>query len=275
MAGFNFKFPVPIEDRVYARTLLRSAQSRAKKEALEFRFYWRERGKGFPFNHYYVTVDGDLLSIELFTTHMLRFCDGFQEGYSAHNRKLRKSKTPTAFAGCLHWKLSEFRSSLQEISGLIREKVGPFALNSVSFIVPKASGLQKSMKALGASFTSYFLGEAASEQLAEQIHSSSEHLLRRLFPTSPRVPFRSLLTKCRDGKYISPDQFAALLNVKSLRRNAKHRGQNISDSVLQPHLQSSIGAIHSLTAELTRRYPADKSSNSVDELTNHFRKLGI
>jgi hypothetical protein len=274
MAGFDFKFPVPIEERDYAKALLRSAQIRARKTQLDFRFTWHNRRKSFPLNHYCVAINGDLLSIELFATQMLRFCEGFREGYAANSQKFRKSSTPTAFAGCLYFKLSEFRSSLEEFSGLIREKVGPFTLNSVSFIVPKASGLQKSMKALGDCFVSYFLGEASSEQLVEQIHSSSEHLMRRLFPSLHDATYRSLLAKSRDSKHISPDQFTALLKVKSFRRNAKHRGQNVSDDSLRPHLQPSIGGIHSLASQLSREYPRDKSHSGVGP-KNFLTRLGI
>jgi hypothetical protein len=275
MAGFDFKFPVPIEDRDYAKALLRSAQIRASKTHLDLRFSWHNRRKSFPFNHYYVAINGDLLSIELFAKQMLRFCQGFQEGYAANSRRFRKSSTPMAFAGCLYFKLSEFRSSLEEFSGLIREKVRPFSLNSVSFIVPKASGLRKSMKALSDCFVSYFLGEASSEQLVEQVHSSSEHLMSKLFPSLRDATYRSLLAKSRDGKHISLDQFTALLNVKSFRRNAKHRGQNVSDDSLQPLLQPSIGAIHSLTSQLSRQYPKDKSPNGGAASQNVLRDLRI
>jgi hypothetical protein len=106
MAGFDFKFPVPIEERDYAKALLRSAQIRARKTQLDFRFTWHNRRKSFPLNHYCVAINGDLLSIELFATQMLRFCEGFKEGYAANSQKFRKAQRPRLL-------LAVFTSSFQ------------------------------------------------------------------------------------------------------------------------------------------------------------------
>jgi hypothetical protein len=105
MAGFDFKFPVPIEERDYAKALLRSAQIRARKTHLDFRFTWHNRRKNFPFNHYYVAINGDLLSIELFATQMLRFREGFK-GTPPTARSFEKAQRPRLL-------LAVFTSSFQ------------------------------------------------------------------------------------------------------------------------------------------------------------------
>lgn len=262
MAGFVFAVPVPVEDRIYAAALLRYVKRRADKHSVAFNFAWNAKPKQFLFNHYYISINGDLILVEIFTRHMIDYCDGFSEGYKASDSTFKKSLTPTAFAGSLYIALERFHKKIEGISDLLRSEVGPFNLSSITFKAPKASGLQKSMTALTECFLGYFSNRATSEQVAEQIHSSSEHLMRKLIDNSAKLTYAQLVDSAKKSSLISIDHATSLIIVKNLRRNSKHRAQNISEEKLGKHFQQVIGATHSLLSVLRQIHTQQGAQDS-------------
>jgi hypothetical protein len=202
-------------------------QRRAKAQGTDLQYQWSR------YNHYHVQIDGSLMQIELFCTDLQLFCEAFGMGYNAAANTLRNSITPTAVAGLIIIALQGFHKNLGQFSDLLSSKGIHFALGSAYFDLPARTGLSKSTKSLTNAILAYHDGRSNSEQLVQQLHTTSEHLMRKIVPASKDLTYAQLTDKMVALNRISKEQCSALLAIKKLRRGSKHKGQNIRDSTLK------------------------------------------
>jgi hypothetical protein len=261
VAGFDLTVPIPTGERQFASILLRSVQRRATAYGIQLRYGWnkqrRAKAQGIDlqyqwsrYNHYHVQIDGNLMQIELFCADLQLFCEAFGMGYNAATNTLRDSITPTAVAGFIIIALRDFHKNLGQFGDLLSSKGLHFSLGSAYFDLPARTGLSKSTKSLTNAIVAYHDGRSNSEQLAEQLHTTSEHLMRKIVPASKDLTYAQLTDRMVAMDRISREQSNALLAIKKLRRGSKHQGQNIRDSTLKTHLNSVVAAVHTMVAFL-------------------------
>lgn len=252
MAGFDFRVPVPPQDREYARVLLRYLQRLARYRPCDrpttLRFEWCPPSQEHNYNNYRVTVDGDFAEIQALCADSIRAIYHFSQGYVAAQPKYKKSwlpeVVPLAFLKGIH----EFHEGFNEIRDALGKMGVALSPNSYHFKRTGTAIVDKILGATSAALLQWRNGSAPTTVLAEQLHTACEVLSKASLSAPNRgVSFGELVAEVARRGFISSDQEGALNRLKDLRRDAKHRGQGIGEEPFASLLPNIVGAIHSLS----------------------------
>lgn len=250
MAGFDFVVPVAFCERLLAKLLLGKFQQAASKTNVILRFRWNGLSTSVSYEHYYVTIDGSFPDIQILLKQLWKYIQGYSDGYVAASPSIKKSRIGDlimiSFSRAIFDFQNEAKGLLADLSTNLSPEF-PITLNSFIFNFPNESGLSKSGASLTIALLNYFDNSITTEQLAEQLHTTSEHAMNYLMGIKARkMSYQDLINACP----ISDNQKKALTDLKSLRREAKHRGKAISDNELEAIVNKSVAAIHSFAASM-------------------------
>lgn len=252
MAGFDFVVPTASYERALAKRLLLKLQRAASEVNVALRFQWNGlSNSNFAQAHYYITVDGNFPNIQILLRQSGKYVQGFSDGYVAASSDIRKSRIGELIMMEFASAILDFQDELNDLSTDLSQHISPqspITFNSFIFNFPESSGLSKSGESLTKALLNYFVNSLSTEQLAEQLHTTSEHamnyLLRMLRNRARKMSFQELIDACP----MTDEHKRALTELKSLRREAKHRGKEISDNELTAILSKCVAAVHSLAA---------------------------
>ena len=148
-----------------------------------------------------------------------------------------------------HRVTSSYANSLDEITETVEHISETFdgMPNSLSFDVGGATHLSGHINAFSNSLTLYYQGRILPHQIAEDAHTIIELLLRDVLGSSSnKLSFEEKVQSAEDKGCFDQKLAVALVQLKNLRRDAKHRGQGISNKVIDRLLPPVITASHRL-----------------------------
>jgi len=252
LAGFDFVVPTASYERALAKRLLLKLQRAATEVNVALHFQWNGLSKSnFAQTHYYITVDGSFPNIQILLRQSGKYIQGFSDGYIVASNDIRKSRIGELIVMEFASAILDFQDELNNFSTDLNQHLlpqFPITFNSFIFNFPEGSGLWKSGESLTKALLNYFVNSLSTEQLAEQLHTTSEHAMNYLLGNRARkMSFQELIDACP----MTEEHKIALTELKSLRREAKHRGKEISDNELEAILSKCVAAIHSLAAFIT------------------------
>ena len=256
MADLVFDLPTIPDERAFAHSLLRYAQVLAKhrqcSRPTELHFKWHARIPGRRGAHYEVVIDGDFAELQAFTADLSLAIHHYARGICAITPKWRRSLIPDVFRAALFRAVVE-RS--EEFTALTRTAIGAGALVQVNSYVFSLTGkyeVDRSLGALSQALIQWRNNRLVPSVLLEQVHTALEITLKRILSASNRdTAFGQLVSSAAQAGLVSPEELATLLKVKDIRRDSKHRGQQLSDARLQTVLATTIGVLHRLAVGLT------------------------
>jgi hypothetical protein len=118
---------------------------------------------------------------------------------------------------------------------------------SYRFDVGGATDLAGSMQAFSSALVLYHNGQVAPVHLAENAHTAVETLLRRVLGRDSRgKSFEAMVRDAASRSCLTPELVAPILELKTIRRDAKHRGQGVRPEKLQQLLAPILRACHAL-----------------------------
>jgi hypothetical protein len=262
LAGFDFVVPTASYERVLAKLILFKLQRAASEVNVVLRFRWNGLSNSISHEHYYITVDGNFPNIQILLKQSGKYFQGFSDGYVAASSDIRKTRIGELIVMEFASAILDFQDDLNNLSTDINQYISPkspITFNSFIFNFTESSGLSKSGKSLTKALLNYFVNSLSTEQLAEQLHTTSEHAMNYLLGNRARkMSFQELIDACP----MTDEHKRALTELKSLRREAKHRGKEISDNDLEVILSKCVAAIHSLAAFI--HHLLANNSNAVD-----------
>ena len=221
---------------------MRLSQRMSKTRGLKFHYSWQKD------REYYVTVDGSLVSMQAMLEPLV-------------NGTLSHAEASVGFGGvkarsAIARRLTiAYAEGLDEITDLVEHTSGYFGgiPNSYSFDVGRATHLKGHLRAFSTSLTMYHRGRIQPHQIAEESHTIIELLLRYILKNeSDGRSFEEMVGLSIDKGIIDSVLQAPLLKLKVLRRNAKHKGQGISEDLMNEIMKSVLVATHQLV-RLARR----------------------
>jgi hypothetical protein len=233
MAGFEFEVKTSEKSRYIARMLLSFVQRLGKERQCEVRYKWEVS------NHYLVTVDGALPCLQTLCLAVCKELFPYAQGLvSAHNRR-----TALDIAYRI---VGAYQVGLKEISDTVQTAANTFGgiPNSFFFDSGRVTHARRKLYDLTRSLLLYSEGQLVADQLAEQIHTVAELLLKKAVPSCKTGAFSELVMTAAAEVHLPKKMEDNLLRLKDMRRDSKHRGRCISDEELSSILASLIGAIH-------------------------------
>lgn len=255
MAGFDFNVPVTPNERNYAKTLLRYIQRLAKDRLCTrptiISFRWSKPNLKRNYHHYIVTVDGDFTEIQAFCMDiswaLIHFDYGFRVGAKLKKRSLLSQVIPLSFLKAL----MEFNDELNALTEEMHKIGIPILPNTYLF---KNTGIETVDSILGdlsVCLINWRNGKLSPNTLTEHLHTGIEILLKKtLKKTNRGYSFADLSTMAKDEGIISDDEYSALISLKNMRRDSKHRGQSVTEERLMKILEFSFPACHKLISVL-------------------------
>lgn len=240
MAGIEFEMDIDRDERDFARSLLRLAQRLAKARGLQFTFRWAKDGR------YRVNVDGQLPTMQAFLKPMTFALLAHAEGQvSAGPADLRRS-----IARRFTRKYAESLDQISEAIGDVAEALGG-APRSYSFRVESATHLSGRLDEFSMALAEYHDGTLTPNQVTEECHTVLELLMKAVVGRKAKgMTFREMIHTLADQGTISGHLEDDLVQMKNLRRSAKHQGQAVQASVFNSLLGSVLQACHELCREL-------------------------
>lgn len=251
MAGFDFEFHCRGSDRDLGRSLLEQLQTLARRRRLKVRFRWAGA-------HYYVTVDGRLPEMQAFLLPVAPYLSGYSEAHSSPRSPKARRRVCTQLLGA-YW------SGVERISEGVREVSGFFGGTPSSYLfeVGAHTHLTGPLKSFTRALIMYHSGLLPPAQIAESAHTVLEILLKGVLPAHQRGDsFQALVNAAITAKYIPGDVEGPLLELKNIRRDAKHRGQGVSSARIDRLLPSIISASQRLAASLCSGTPLNTPPQS-------------
>lgn len=216
---------------------MRIAQRLSTPRGLEFRYRWQNGGG------YYVTVDGSLTSMQATLEPLVVGALSHAEAATGFGGSRKRSSIARRLTGAYAQGLDEITDFVEKMS----ESLGGTP-NSWSFDVGRATHLGGHLKAFTTSLTTYHQGKLRPHQIAEECHTVIELLLREnLGANAKGRSFEGMVHLAFEGGLLDRALVAQLIELKNDRRDAKHKGQGISQAKMNELLPSIVAATHRLT----------------------------
>jgi hypothetical protein len=202
--------------------------------------------------HFYVTADGPLISLqslgELLFYNLLPFAEGFA------NPKSRQTRLKIAEKLCMTYmeKLQDFSDDVREIANQLGGEP-----NSFFFHVGGATHLKKRLREFTKFLIFYWEGRIGSNQFAEEAHTILELLLKNVTQKNRNYSFAQLVDAAVECGVVSNDYRTALIELKDLRKGAKHHGKEISVDKMDEMVPKVLSACQILVSAIRRGYQAN------------------
>jgi hypothetical protein len=248
LAGFDFDVPSRPALRSFLDTAFRYMGRRSNDFGLEVTRRWRLRQSSF-----YVTVDGPLPAMQSFgaalAIELPAFAAAPQAGTAMVARQAAVRRVWTAYA-----------KGLGRIVDMVDEvSEGLHATPHSYFFNPgRATHLRGKLDDLTLTLVSYDLRRVSPSQLGEEIHTVLELLLRESIGASGKeASFGSLVHMAQSQGMLSEEIAVSILELKSRRRDAKHRGQRITEAKVDSVFPDVLAAVHALLSMIRGRLPND------------------
>jgi len=235
MAGFDFEVEISGSQKSLVRALLRELHTLAHPRGVSVRFRTNAVG-------YHVGVNGSLFEMQA----VVEACGPFLAGFSTAFPRPRGRRTRRSICERI---LEAFASGVSEISTLVHQASDlidgmPY---SYRFDVGGATDLAGSMKAFSRLLVLYHNGHVAPVHLAETAHTAIETLLRRVLGRDSRErSFEAMAHDAAKRGYLTAEAVEPILELKDVRRDAKHRGQGIRPENLKRLLEPVLSVCHGL-----------------------------
>lgn len=231
MAGFDFDFACTDRHRPLGSALLRRLQALSRGFGLQFRY---SKGDG----GWYVKVDGPLINMQglIADLHsLIYFAEGqLQPPRIAERRTIARRLMQACALGVLRMHDAE-----ADVFGMLG-----ISHHSYFFDVGPLTHLGGHFRELQQSLMQFHAGRIAPSALAEELHTACEALFRAVLPRDARRgSFAQLLERVAGGAGLHPDLQAAILRLKSARRDAKHRVRRVTYDELVADLSKMIAGI--------------------------------
>ncbi len=263
MAGFDFEVEISGSQRFLVRALLRELQAFARARGVSVRFRTNAVG-------YHVDVNGSLFETQAIVETSRPFLVGFATGLPRpRGRRTRCSICERV--------LESFVSSVSEISTLVDQASDLFdgVPYSYRFDIGDATDLAGSMKAFSRVLVLYHNGHLAPVHLAESAHTAIETLLRRALGRDSRgKSFEAMAHRAVKRGYLTAESVGSILELKNIRRDAKHRGQGIRPQKLERLLEPILRGCHELTRAMRRERRPEQTSRPLPGVEHHASAAG-
>jgi hypothetical protein len=129
---------------------------------------------------------------------------------------------------------------------------GPIVTNSYVFSPTGRAQVDRVMRALSQALLHGRNGQLVASVVGEQAHTASELLLKiALGATNRGYSFAKLVKSAETRGLVTHEEADELLLLKNMRRDAKHRGQPISERNLERVQRSVVGVLHRLVSLLS------------------------
>jgi hypothetical protein len=259
MAGFDFSIPLRRGQRPVARQLLRHAQHLARDRrcnrptVLRFRFKTASAGRGC--GSYEAYVDGDFAEIQAFAADLPEALDQYARGYSAA-RRTKSRDVAWNISSALATATAALASEFAQLTRMVAELNAPVVVNSYIFARTNVPTIDTVLRR----FTETLL-HARNDRLdaaivAEHAHTAVEAVLNRVARAGASdSAFDELIVAAEEARLITDQEARSLRSLKTMRRNAKHRGQGVRATTLKSVLGSVVGVIHRLVARIDDASP--------------------
>jgi hypothetical protein len=241
MAGFDFWVHTPTRRRVLTRNLLFFIQRLGAERGCFIRFRWETT------NRYYVTADGKLPDLQSLGQIMLDNLVSFAEGHSGPPGPSERARLAERVGMAYLERLIEFSEDLQGLVDSFGKERIHAVPNSFIFDVGNATHLKGKIRNLTHSLLSYREGRMAPDQIGEDCHTVIELLLKAAVPCDGPMTFAGLVERAHEANYFNDKARNALIRLKDLRRESKHRGQSITPDEMDGLILDVVPTIHSLT----------------------------
>ncbi len=243
MAGFDFTISILPKERDIARHSLAVVQKHAKALKISFKYRWKKELISQS-DYYYITVDGSLVAIEqlyfiTFDTIPV-FCKGFVKCRSV----LKKSNIGETIPFSLFKAISKFKN---EIKDFIKEGKNTlqtkFIINTLFFDKTHIPALDKQLENLTFCISVFrtYCDKVIAEQLIELFHTVTELMLAETTVSkTSKLTYEQLAVEAFKINVLDAESRDLLIDLKNMRKKAKHRGKIISDNELMPMLNKLI-----------------------------------
>jgi len=244
MAGFDLNIPVIPSEREIAKTTLKYVQRVAVTYGLQFTYRWRELTK-IECSNYYVTIDGQLTSIESFSRFLMGSIPYFVEGLCSGLRK--KSMLGVVIPTSIIRRLDQFVDGLYSLVGSFNDLSGDSQVGSLIFNTSGLKHLEKPVKQLTELYYKYDHSQVCSEVLIEHIHTVMESLLKVIYKKSDCAKdLVALANYAESQNLLSESEFQTVDFIRNIRNKSKHKSQGIKNKTANKILMPSARIIHKL-----------------------------
>jgi hypothetical protein len=256
MASFDFRIPVPANERGLARLLLKYLQrlvaERRCTRRTELYFRWCEPSHEVPYRSYLVAVAGDFTELQAFAFDAITALYHFGEGVIATERAKRRTTQihrviPIAFVKAVY----EFNEDFVDLTRQLHNTGISIVPNTYIFGRVKDESVNWLLLGLTSALTAWRNDKSFAEPVVEQLHTTIEGLMRKLFnERGSRKTFKQMVGIAFSGGIITAEEYDSVLRFNVLRRNAKHRRQRVSIRKLEAELNNAVSLCHKLVSRL-------------------------
>lgn len=237
MAGFDFTVESSETERPFLRSLMRLAQRLASFHGLKFRYRWS------PSEGYYATVDGSLPSMQAFLDPLVVGLLSHAEGATEYPYLQKRKQIARRVTGAYADGLDGMTETVEGVSAYLGGTP-----SSYSFDVGRATHLIGHLNGLTNALTLYHQGRLRPHQIAEDLHTCLEMLLREVLGSDAEErSFEEKVHLAVQSRLLDRRLVGPIIKLKNHRRDAKHRGQGISCELVDSLLPSALSAVHRLT----------------------------
>lgn len=236
-----------------ARALLRELQVLARRRGVRVDF--RSNARGF-----YVAVDGSLFEIQALVEASRPFLAGLSMGFPRPAYKRARRAICERVLGPLAVGCDDISASVQQAAELLDG-----VPHSYKFDVGGATHLAGSVKAFSRLLILYHNGEVAPVHLCEAAHTAIETLLRQALGRDARGKSFEGMTRAAAGRgYVKSTCVEAILELKNLRRGAKHRAQGIRPvRLVEQLIEPVICTCHDLVKTVRSKRGVEEATPSL------------
>lgn len=244
MAGFDYSIQCKAAQRKYLKGLLGAIQREASKWKIEYRYKWDG-------DNYYVTMDGTLKYIEAMSVYFNDVLPASVE--FSNDLTLRERKAIVSLL------VVEHMNSLSYIVKSVHKTANDYGAipNTYRFDSERAIELKGLFGILSSALIRYETFNNSPSETAESIHTVLESLMFKVVTTKKILSKRKAkdtpyepMAKILDENGLLNDSLEKVIQLKDMRKEAKHRNKLINHNSLNMVFHENIAVIHALLNQL-------------------------
>jgi hypothetical protein len=171
--------------------------------------------------------------------------------FPAPGDRRQRVAVASRFLNALRVRLAEMTGWLQAIADRFQQSGLGGVPNSIAFDVGRRSHLRSSLDALTRTLALDIAGRVEQRTVIEETHTAVEHVLRAYRGKRAKdLSFKGMAQAAYADGVLPRDQLRNLLEMKDLRRDAKHRGQGFGERRAGELIAGATVSIHTLLARL-------------------------
>jgi len=251
VAGFDFTVRCKLATRDVYSALLRYATIIARNMECVFHYEWQNS------NGYYVTVDGSLRSFQALAFALHDALPAFAGGYASDCNQSALRRCGKIIAQAYTKRLATVTIDFHDFADQLSKGIGQtLTFSSYWLDVGERSHLMAKCRDFLYASQAYHRGRLPPSHFAEEAHTIVELLLKEaLQPLHENFSFEGLTKLAEEQMLINSEQSKALINLKNLRRDSKHRGQSVPLAKMDKLFPRVLDACQALAARIRSKGP--------------------